>query len=631
MLQKIRDRATGPLAWFIVGIICVPFAFFGVEAFRSGGASSDVAKVGSEKISESALRQQYEQRYQQLQQMLGENFRADLINPDLLRKSVLDGLIQDAVTRQYLHSERYRIDDQAVLEFIRSQQSFQENGQFSPGLYRDRLARQGMNPIQYEDRVRSYLTGQQLRQAVSNSTVVTEKELAQAYRWEKQQRRFAQRVYRATAATPDIEIDDAQVQERYEQRKDSLLAPERLRVEYVALDRNALKDAVEVSPDALRALYDAEKESRFSIPEERLARHILIRAGDQAQAQIQDLAKRLEEGADFAELAQAHSQDPGSKKKGGDLGWVTRGMMVKPFEDALFELEKGAISAPVETDFGWHVLQLLDVREAGMRDFDEESTQLELRDLYQERIARERFDELLEQLEQLSFENPASLEPVAQALQLEVQQSEWFTREGGAGIAAEDAVVEAAFSDVVLKDKENSLPVAAGRRRVVLRLLAHEAERPQTLDEVRAELKAELVREAVAAKLEALAKADLARLESGEVKLKDLPATAVAENQPEMTVQRNDALPSRAVISALFGLEPPAPETAQYHWLTLPDGDVAVLELAQVIDGDWAKAEDTERSATRQRVLAQRANQEYAALEAALRDRTKVKIYRDSF
>ncbi|MGJ8670772.1 MAG: SurA N-terminal domain-containing protein [Oceanococcus sp.] len=627
MLQKIRDRATGPLAWVVVGIICVPFAFFGIEAFRSDGNAGPVAKVGEQEIADAQLQQRYQQRYQQLQQMLGQNFRPDMINPDQLRESVLDGMIQEAANTEYLARNDYRIADEKVLAYVRAQDSFQENGYFSPDLYRDRLARQGINPIQYEDRVRAFLASQQLRQAVSNSAFITDAELAQAWAWEMQTRRYAYRVYKADAVRNEIVIDDAAVQALYEERKAGLTAPERIKLDYVELDPQVLKEAVVVDSESLKSLYEEYKEARFKVAEERKARHILVRASDEAKAAIEAAAQRVAQGEDFAEVAKEISQDPGSKGKGGDLGWVTPGMMVQPFEEALFALSNGEISEPVETQFGWHLIQLEEIRDARIRAFDDAETQAELDDMYRDQKAREQFDALAEQLEQLSFENPTSLSPVTEQLGLEVKTTEWLTRNGGAGIGANDDVISAAFSDLVLKSEENSLPLAVGRRQIVVRLNSHEESRPQTLDEVRSDLLAELTRKAVTDKLQALVDADKALLEAGQ-KLADLPVNDVAANMPPLTSERTDAVPNRALIGAIFGMSHPsaAQSSIATSGLTGTE-DRALIELSEVVDGDWAQAQDPDKSSTVQRLRALRSNQEYIALEAALREQVEIKIY----
>ncbi len=631
MLQKIRDRATGPLAWFIVGIICIPFAFFGIEAFRSDGAARSVAKVEGQEITEAALQQRYQQRYQQLQQMLGENFRPDMINPDMLRESVLQGMIQEAVTDAYLADQSYRVADETVLATIRGEQAFQQNGHFSPTLYRDTLARQGMNPVQYEDRVRTFLTDQQLRQAVSNSVIVTEAELAAEWAIDRQQRRFNHRVYSAQAVRESISIDDAAVEARYEERKASLITPERVRVHYVELDQMALKQQVDVTAEALQALYEEQKDTRFKVAEERKARHILVRASeDDARAKIDAAAERLAAGEDFAAVAKEVSQDPGSKNKGGDLGWVSAGMMVAPFEDAMFALEAGAVSEPVETQFGWHLIQVQDIRPERVRAFDEPEVQTELDDLYREREARARFDELAEKLEQVSFENPASLDPVAEQLGLEIKTSEWMTRDGGAGIGSSDAVIAAAFSDLVLNAGENSLPLDVGRRQIVLRVAEHEEERPQTLEEVRSDLVEALTREAVEEKLQAMAEADRAALADGKT-LADLPAENGAENQKPVTAERGDSAPARVIIATVFGMATPQDGTPSYETARLPNGNLALIELTQVTDGNWADAIETEKESTKRRMMAKRADQEYMALQAALRAQADVKVFATTF
>ncbi len=631
MLQKIRDRATGPLAWFIVGIICIPFAFFGIEAFRSDGGTRNVAKVEGQEISEAALQQRYQQRYQQLQQMLGESFRPDMIDPDMLRESVLQGMIQEAVTDAYLSENDYRVADETVLATIRGEEAFQQNGHFSPSLYRDTLARQGMNAVQYEDRVRTFLTDQQLRQAVTNSVIVTDAELASEWAIDRQQRRFTHRIYSAQAVRASIDIEDAAVEERYEERKANLIAPERVRVSYVELDQEAIKQEVEVAPEALQALYDDQKDTRFKVAEERKARHILVRSSeDNARAKIDAAAERLAAGEDFAEVAKDVSQDPGSKNKGGDLGWVTTGMMVAPFEDALFTLEPGVVSEPVETQFGWHLIEVQDIRPERVRAFDEPEVQTELDDMYREREARAKFDALADRLEQISFENPASLDPVSEQLGLEIKTSEWMTRDGGAGIGSSDAVVAAAFSDLVLNSGENSLPLSVGRRQIVLRIAEHEPERAQTLEEVRADLVEALTREAVIEKLQAMADADREALDGGST-LAELPAEEGAENQQPITAERGDAAPARVIISTVFNMPVPQEGSASYETAMLPNGNLALIELTQVTDGDWTQASEPEKESTKRRMLAQRANQEYMALQAALRAQADVKVLTNTF
>lgn len=631
MLQKIRDRATGPLAWFIVGIICIPFAFFGIEAFQNNSGTRNVAEVEGQEISEAALQQRYQQRYQQLQQMLGENFRPDMVDPDMLRESVLQGMIQEVVTDAYLADNSYRVSDETVLAMIRGEQAFQQNGHFSPSLYRDTLARQGMNAVQYEDRVRTFLTDQQLRQAVTNSVIVTEKDLANEWAIDRQQRRFNHRIYDAKAVQESVQIDDAAVVARYESRKASFIAPERVRVEYVELDQQALKEQVDVTPQALQALYDEQKDTRFKVAEERKARHILVRASeDDARGKIEAAAARIAGGEDFAAVAEDISQDPGSKSKGGDLGWVSVGMMVPPFEDALFTLDTGVVSEPVETQFGWHLIEVQEIRPERVRSFDDSDVQTELDDMYRERQAREKFDALAEQLEQVSFENPASLQPVSEQLGLDIQVSEWMTRDGGAGIGGNDAVIAAAFSDLVLNAGENSLPINVGRRQVVLRVAEHEAERAQTLDEVRADLVEELTQEAVAEKLQAMADADLAKLEEGK-SLADLADQDAAANQQPVTAERGDIAPARVIIASVFNMPEPSAEGASYDTVMMPNGNLALIELEQVTDGNWAEAIESEKEATKRRIESKRANEEYSALQAALRAQADVKVFASTF
>jgi peptidyl-prolyl cis-trans isomerase D len=187
------------------------------------------------------------------------------------------------------------------------------------------------------------------------------------------------------------------VQKRYDEQQSRFQAPERVRAAYVELALEALPAAEQPSADVLRVIYESDKAGRFTSPEERRARHILIRFGadkDAAQKRAQKLAARARGGVDFGPLAASESDDPGSKQKGGDLGWVRRGQMLQKFEEALFAMKRGEVSEPVETEFGWHVIKLDDIREAKVPSFDE------VKDQFRQRAQQQQIQKLVMDLRQ---------------------------------------------------------------------------------------------------------------------------------------------------------------------------------------------------------------------------------------
>jgi peptidyl-prolyl cis-trans isomerase D len=629
MLQGLRDRLTGPVIWFIVGIIVIPFAFFGIQTFRNSSGDPTVAQVGGEKIKESQFQRGYEQRLQQLQNLMGENFRPEMINQERFRQTVLNDMVQESLLRQHVRESGYRASDAMVFESLEAIPAFQENGKFSSEAYRSLLARQGYTPTRFEQQLRDQIVIDQMREGILGSAFTSPAGAAQAWRLEEQQRWLAYAVFDAARYLPQVQVSDAQVQERYDQQKARFQSPERLRVAYVELALDQLPPAPAPEAEVLKVVYEAEKATRFTTVEERKARHILINFGadkDQAKARIEALAEKIRQGADFASLASSQSDDPGSKSAGGDLGWVRRGQMTDKFEQALFALGKGELGGPVETEFGWHLIKLEDLRESHTRPFEDPEVQAELLAAYRQRDAERRYQELSEKVEQTAFESPNSLEPVAQASGLKLQASDWFTRGEGAGIAAQAAVREAAFAEEVLQAGENSRPVTLGdKHMVVLRKQEYEAPRQKELAEVAATIREELKTEGARAKAAAEAAEALAALDSGRA-LEQVITQKKATLKAPGLVKRNTPDIDPRVLAAVFQLPRPAEGQASRTSVPLPDGNVALVVSTAVQDGDWAAAAEADKARHAARLRESLAGAEFVAYRADLEKRMKVEI-----
>lgn len=629
MLQNIRDNVSGPVVWVIIGLIILTFAFFGSESFFQGAGSDPViVKVGDEDITQGEFRAGYDRRYQQLQAMLGENFRADLFDQSRFRQSVLDDMVQESLMKQFSRDAGYRAGDAALFDYLSNIPAFQENGKFSSETYKRLLASRGMNPQSFEAQLRDSLVNDQLRAAVVDTAFVTPADLAQSQRLAGQERKLAYAEFSATQYLGNIVVGDEQVKQRYESQLSRYMAPERIKLAYVELDLEKLPKAGSPGADTLKVLYDAEKDSRFSTPEERRASHILIAFGadkDDAKKKLEGLAEKVAAGGNFAELAKANSEDPGSKAEGGSLGWVRRGAMVQKFEEALFGLKQGEVSGPVETEFGWHLIKLDELKAASVRPFEDAAVQTELLEVWQNREVEKLYQEQSEKLELLAFENPASLEPVATALGLKVETTDWFTRAGGAGIAANDAVKQAAFSTEVLGDGENSKPLQLDTgRSVVVRKAEYEAPRQRELAEVSAEIVAELKAEGAKAKASAEAGSVLDAVKAGQTL-----AAAVAGKSGQIKfdgmVKRDNQEVDAAVVSAGFKLPRPAAGAVQFKQIDLANGDVAVLVLSEVKDPEAPAASDpaVARASGQQRDAI--GGSEFSAYRKAIEGQIKVK------
>ncbi len=629
MLQNIRDRLSGPIVWFIVGIIVIPFAFFGIDTFRGGGGDPTIAKVGDQKIKESQFRAGYEQRLQQLRQLMGEGFREDLIDQNKFRQTVLNDMVQESLLRQHVRKAGYRASDAMVFESLKAIPAFQDNGKFSTEAYTSRLATQGYTPARFEQQLRDALVVDQMREGILGSAFAAPADAAQTYRLDEQQRWLAYATFEVARYLPQVQVSDAQVQERYEQQKAQFLSPERLRVAYVELALDRLPPAPAPEAEVLKVIYEADKATRFSTVEERRARHILVNFGaDKAEAKkrIESLAGKIAQGADFASLASSQSDDPGSKAQGGDLGWVRRGQMLEKFEQALFALTTGEVSGPVETEFGWHLIKLEEVKQARTRPFEDAEVQAELLAAYRQRDAERRYEELSEKIGETAFESPTSLEPTAQASGLQVQVSDWFNRTEGTGIAAQPPVREAAFSDDVLQSGENSRPIVVGENHIiVLRKQEHEPARQRPLEEVAAAIREQLKLEGARAKAASEAAEALGTMASGRA-LEQVVTERKAVLKAPGLVKRGAADIDARIIEALFALPRPAAGDASRTTVALPSGDVAVVVSTAVQDGDWAAALFDARNSQLARIRESSAGAEFAAYRADLEKRMKVEI-----
>ncbi len=630
MMQQIRDSLNGPLiVGVLLAIIGVPFAFSGIEGYFQSNANPTVAKVGDTKITQDQVRRAYDQRYRQLQQLLGENFRADQINPQRMRENVLQDMVQDALLRSEARDSGYRASDAALRDYVTVVPAFQDNGKFSAERYRQLLAQNGYTTDSFEALQRDSLIVDQLRDVILGSAVVTADEAALATKLLKQERDFSFIQFDPAKYLDAVNITAEQIATRYQERKASLQAPERMKLSYIELAQGKIAKADAPSADILKTLYDAEK-SRFTTAETRRASHILINFGadkDAARKKVDALAAQLKNGADFVELAKTSSDDTGSKDKGGDLGIVKRGDGLLPpkFESALYQMSaSGDVSDPVETEFGWHIIKLTELVPARTQSLDEPDVQKALTELYVNKDLQARIQEKAQQLEQLAFENESSLEPAAKALGLTIETTDWFTRAGGAGITSTPAVIEAAFAQDVLTDGVNSKPITLdGDRLVVIRKAEYEAPRQRELPEVEAALREELRNEEARKRADADASKALAEIKSGK-SIDEVAAAFGATVQKQDGVTRDKSGVGIALLQTVFKLPRPVGAAVSAGNAALEGGAAAVIAVSSVRDG--RQKDGNERDTELATIRDARAGAEFNAYREALKQSIKVDI-----
>lgn len=630
MLQFIRERVTGIVAIFILGLLAVPFLFFGVESYIRAVPQDAVAKVGDEEITVSEFQTSFGQYRARMRAQLGDDYDELALNQPQIRREHLEAMIEQVLLRNYAERLGLDVSPGELIEIIHAIPAFQLGGRFDSELYRQWLQSTGRSPRGFERDLRSDLIVRLLPTSLSVSVIVTDAEVDRLLAVQHERRAIALAEIPAADFRTEIVVTDDDVEDFYAANQSEFMTAERVALEYVELDTRELVSEAEVEEEELRNRYEAAM-IRFMTPERRHAAHILITAdgehdADSARELAWSLHRRIDEGEDFAALAREYSQDPGSSDGGGDLGWIEPGVMVSAFEDALYALEPGEVSDPVESGFGWHLIRLMAVDEPRGQSFEEARQEI-LAELLEEQ-AEDLYYELSERVIDLVYADPTTLEPVAADLGLEIRTTDPVSRFGGEGIAADRRVLEAAFSDLVLIDGHTSEPIELGRNRlVVIRKLEHLPARPRPLDDVAEEIHERMVREQARglARERALALAE----QAGEAAsaLEEAAAEFGLEAQVLDTVSRRDFQLGGQFLTELFRLPAPG-ETPEVHVLP-KGGNWAVVRLESVTPGDPAEADPAQRASARQQLELAHMDGEVRGLIEWMRANTKIRVVED--
>ena len=592
MLQALRTKLHGWPSIVILGICVFAISFFGIESYFMSRNDTFVAKVGKQEISQ----QQFTERVNQLRQRAsaeqGDSFDGSVFEQPATKLQILNQLIDEKVLAKANDDLGLVVSNQAVRDFIAAIPSFQLDGQFDPTTYRTVLSMQGKTPAMFESEIRASLEPGLIPDAITAGTIVSDADLDRYINLRLQRRtvRYAQ--------LPQPKVDDAPVTDEqlgtyYAQHKDEFVTPEQVSLQYIEVNEADLKAEAPPTDEELRKRYEDEKQ-KFVQPEQRLVSHILINVPknatpDQQKAALAKAQKIAAEAtpADFAQLAQKDSDDLGSKRAGGDLGWLEKGVANAAFDDALFKMQKGQISQPVLSDEGYHVIWLRDVRSGAAKPFEEVRDELAKE---AQSGSRERaFNELAGKLTDKTYQSPASLEPAAQELGLTIKSTDLFSRAGGAGIAADPKVLKAAFSDDVLAQGNNSNLIDLGTgHAVVVRVDKHLPAAAKPLAEVKDRVRQLVLAERATAAAKKQADALLDRLNKGETFDAVAGSVQAPVKSADGVVRTQPGLPPELEQKA-FLMPHPAAGKSEFTAVQMGDGSYALMALDKVEGADMSK------------------------------------------
>jgi len=611
MLQLFRDNAQGLIMWIIMILVILALSGFVLSSYTASNIKNYVVKVNDQEISSNEFQRAYNNYQKRLQQQLGENY-ARFFNDKMMREAVMNGMIENALLAQLTNEAGFRMSAGQIFNTIETNPAFRdENGKFSKERYTEVLNQYfGFAPERYEAELAKELAQEQLRSSIAGTAFSLKSELTELERLTAQQRNIGILTVNHTKLGSTVTVNDDEISSYYEAHKSEYMTDEQVKVSYVELNLKEISKNIQISDADIQKHYQ-DNIARYAQAEERKASHILIKINEQndskaARDKLLEIKKMLSEGKSFAELAKEYSEDRGTALNGGSLDFITKGSMGNPpFEDALFALKVGEVSDPVQTQFGYHLIRLDEIRPGKTKPLDQ--VKEKIRAELQVQRAEHQFYTDADTLDKLAYEHQDSLEPVAEQLNLQIKESPYFSRLGGPQIWRNQKVLEAAFSNAVMHEGVNSEMIElADDHLIVLRIKDVKAAEQKTLEQVKSQIQSKLTQEKIAAAVSEQTDQLYNKLNAGE----DPQALATANNAVEWhdagfisrEAKQTDAKEPKSQISpevrkTAFELARPSKDKPLVHKLVTRSGDGVILVLREVRDEAQPAANDPELTA----------------------------------
>ena len=632
MLITIRERASGVIGWTVAGVIILVFAVWGIGSYFEGVSEIIVATADKIEINQQTYQQAMSDRRRRLVQMMGRNVDAELFSSTAFKRQVVEELIDTTLQNETLHASGFRISDAQLAALIQNTAVFHTDGQFDRDRYELLVQNSGMTIQGYESYQRQQGVVDQLVRGLGQSAIVSTNSIDKAWKLLDQRRIASYTTLEFDNFLDDIQVSETAIEKEYQANLDGYFEPASIQVDYLKLSVEDLGTRLDVDEADILRMYE-DNPDRYRQPGSRSASHILLSVSpDAADAQIDLVRQRASEivarargGESFASLAEVNSDDKGSAKRGGELGVIRPGTMVKPFEDSVFVMGEGEISEPVRTQYGFHVIRLDRITESRVQSLDQVRSEIEIE--VRRLRAEERFNELAEILGSTVFEQPDSLEPAADHLGVKVMRSEWFTQDAGTGIAEFQVVRDAAFGNEVLIDGLNSELIEIDQDNLVaVRKVDYRARRQLDLNEARPGLEKRLRAVEASDKMEKAGEDLVARLKSGadwdELLIAHKLARVRLPETTETLLEPLEQVVARVVYAALV----PLSGQIAYGGERISPARYAIYRLERVEFGDPANASEEDRLGVEKILSSRRGGEMVIGWRQGLRKVAKVQI-----
>ena len=619
MLQDIREKSLGIIGKVIIGLIIAVFALFGVESIIGGFTQPpSAASVNGEEITQFQL----DQNIQNLMASIGGDLNG--IDSSFLESIALNQLVEEALLRQNAINKSMAISPSQIDRNILATESFQISGVFNSDLAVRTMATQGLTAPMYRQSLEQRMLMSQLASAYTGSSFITDVELERFAKLSTQTRDFRYLSVTMGTRTLGTPVSDDEITAYYNNNSEQFAEEESLIIEYVLLDKSTIFAELETDVAELRQQYELER-LEFEGSSEKRASHILFEIGstnseDVAIELAADTKSRIDAGEEFSDLAMELSIDAVSAEEGGDIGFTDGTAFPAEIEEALNLLELNEVSSPVISEFGVHLVKLTQAEDNSFPDFEEARDRIE-RELTNSEVER-LYSERLQDLANLAFET-GDLLTIEEQLALDIRETEPTPRSGGTGIFSNLDLVNAAYSDEVLLDGNNSDVVElSDSQSAVVRALTYREASVLPLEEVEAEIAVILRTEMERNSVQELGSELVSALEEN-LPIDELLAENDLQWIEELEVERNSFAVNREIVNEVFSL--PVPESELYRSdITLSNGTFVVIELTQVNEGSVDAIPEEQVATLIESVKTDLGNNDFQAYMSSLRESSDI-------
>ncbi len=603
MLAFMRKALKGWAGKTLLILFVSPFLFFGASSiFTAFNNIPGPVEINGEVITDAQISNAVERNKEQIRRRFGKQFDMSLLSDEALKEGAMGQLIEEELSKKYSDDNNLGASFSSVSEVIRNIPSFfDENGKFSQEVFETVAARQGLSTKQIIKLIGDDIRNSQPQQGIKTSTFGLPSEIRMLDSLKNQQRDTAYILLKNDDFQAKVEVSDTDIENFYNDNLNSFMTEELVSIDYIELKASDFEAGITISEDEILARFESEQEA-INQNAQRKASHILItvdenRNESEAYKIAEDVKQQLSDGKSFAELAKNYSEDPGSAKQGGDLGFAGRGAYVPEFENALYSLNVGEISEPVLTEFGYHIIKLTEIDKSEALDLETDRERIAT--LLKAESARKIYQEKISSIEEVLYESPDLTEPSLRA-GLQIKESTLFSINSGEGIAENQDVRNLAFSNDVLIEQENSSVVELDSgHAIVIRVKEHQLPEVKPLDAVKDDIVQSIKSEKATENMNALKEDIIQKLASGASR-SEVDTSMDLDWIVKEKIERQESDIPGEILVELFKMPRPTEGENSVSSVEVGENNLAIIQLINVIDNDSTLDDEKLRTQVRQ-------------------------------